>query len=376
MNIKIEKITEPYPYSQIGDLLEKTYFEEYTEEAGALQWSEKYARFYFDAVYYKDTSRDFLFGAFEGEKLIGTTFGHRDAVAFEDNIELEEVNLGLTAVDPDYRRKGVAKRLISAVIEHAKEKNIDFIMSFPEKDRYGDKLLEDFDFKNYGKTEHLIKIMEGFGLEQVKRLMGMNPLLAKLAVLFSKIPNPEITEGTIRDAKPEDLDSVINLINTYRSRVPLSLIYHKKAFSISNQGFLSLNERYGDPWGYYWKVFEINNKIVANISYRIEEITFQNEGEYENGIVALLTSLAYDQDLEMDLKKEFLGSVLRQIRTNLPNVFISQITTPQHEKKVLKKLKFTDDRKTYFLYMMPLTEKSEVLNNHKKYKEYFLQYFR
>ncbi|MBD3230913.1 MAG: GNAT family N-acetyltransferase [Candidatus Lokiarchaeota archaeon] len=377
MDIKIKKLIDPYPYSQIGQLLKKTYFEEYTEDAGALQWSEKYAKFYFDAIYYKESSRDFLFGAFDGNKLIGTIFGHRDKVCFEDKLELEMVNLGLTAVDPKYRRQGIAKDLISKLIEHAKEKNIDFIMSFPEKGRFGNKLLKDhFGFNNYGKTDHLIKIMEDFGLENVKELLGLNPVVAKVATLYSKIPDLEITEGKIREGNSEDLGPAVNILNSYRSRVPISMIYHKKEFNISNQGFYSLNERFGDPWGFYWKVLEINNKVLATISYRIEEVKFKKEEKYLNAIVALLTSLAFHEDVEMDQKKEFLGNILRQIRTDVPTAFLTQITSPQHELKLLKKLKFINDRNKYYLYMKPLTEKSEIINQNKRYKSYFLQYFR
>lgn len=377
MNIKIKKIIEPYPYLEIGELLKKTYFEEYTEDAGALLWSEKYAKFYFDAIFYKESSRDFLFGAFDGKKLIGTIFGHRDKVCFENKLELEMVNLGLTAIDPKYRRQGIAKDLISKLIEYAKEKDIDFIMSFPEKGRFGNKLLDDhFGFTNYGKTEHLIKIMEDFGLERVKELLGLNPVIAKVATLYSKIPDLEITEGKIREGNSEDLDTVINIINSYRSRVPISMIYHEKQFNISNQGFYSLNERFGDPWGFHWKVLEINNKVLATISYRIEEVKFKKEEKYLNGIVALLTSLAFHEELEMDQKKEFLGNILRQIRTEVPNVFLTQITSPQHESKLLKKLKFINDRNKYFLYIKPLTEKSQIIDQNKRYKNYFLQYFR
>ena len=108
MPVEIRKLTEPYDYKQIAEVLRKTYFREYCD-AGALQWNEEYARFYFEAVVFKDSSRDFIFGAFDGEKLVGTIFGHRDALIFENRLKLEMVNLGLTAVDPGYRRQGIAK---------------------------------------------------------------------------------------------------------------------------------------------------------------------------------------------------------------------------------------------------------------------------
>ena len=122
---------------------------------------------------------------------------------------------------------------------------------------------------------------------------------------------------------------------------------------------------------------EKNNEIIAHFNNRIEVVTFEpQEGEYINLPVSLLTSVAFHEDLEMDQKVKFIDHLLRKTRTEVPNAFATQITTCQHEMKVFRKLKFISDRSYYILCMRPLTEKGEEINRHRKYKEFFLDYYR
>ncbi len=88
MTIEIKKIKAPYNYAQIAEVLHKTYFKEYVN-AGALLWNKEYTKFYFEAIVPKETSRDFIFGAYDGEKLVGTAFGHRDACFLKTALDLK-----------------------------------------------------------------------------------------------------------------------------------------------------------------------------------------------------------------------------------------------------------------------------------------------
>jgi len=309
---------------------------------------------------------------------VGTIFGHRDIVRFENRIDLKMVNLGLTAVDPAYRRQGIAKKLVARLIEQSKDRHLDFIMAFPEKGRYGDNLLGDhFGFRNFGKTQHFIKLMEDRGLEVLKENLDYNIVMVKIATLFSHIPDLEDPEGVIRNAKIEETDEVREILNSYALRVPLVSIYSDEGYKESNIKFAQMNKWFGDPWGFYWLVLEQNNEIIATISYRVEVVTFEPQPrEYKSGPVALLTSLGFKEGMDIQEKMQFLCAILRKIRKDLPEVYVAQITSPQHEMEVLDKLKFVDDRCTYNLYMKPLTNAGNELNKYKKFKEYLLQYYR
>jgi len=327
--------------------------------------------------FYKEESRRLIFGAYDGNQLVGITFGHREAVKFDNRLELEIVNIGLTAVDPEYRQQGISKQLIARLEEQAKVEGIDFLLSFPIKDRFGDKICESLGFTKFGKTEHLIKLMESEGMKSIKDYnIITNPVLLKVAGLYAKIPDLVVPDAVLRDGKPDDVDQVLGILNSYQSRVPLSMIYLEDDYLRSNQGFSSLNERFGEPWNFYFKVLEQDNKIIATISYRIEKVTFFVNEEYPDGYVALCTSLAYHEDFPKEMKKPFIAMFLREIRNIIPDVFLTQITSPQHEMKALNSIKFLSDFTTYFLYMKPLTEKAEELFQKKKYKEYLMQYYR
>ncbi|MFX0141367.1 MAG: GNAT family N-acetyltransferase [Candidatus Hodarchaeota archaeon] len=375
MNFKVKRLVEPYPLRKIADVLNKTYFEEYVE-AGAMPWSEKYAKFYFDVVI-MDISKNFIFGAFKGEKLIGTLFGHRESIMLDNELRLETLNLGLCAVDPEYRSQGVAKAMLSKLIEKATKDKIDFLMAFPEKGRFGDKLLkEHFDFKSYSKNKHLLKIMEERGLQALREDFKVNPVLVKIASLYSRIPQSNL-EGTVRDEKIEDQPKVIDLINSYQSRVPLSTIYELKRYRKHHKNTYLLNSLFGDPHNFYCWVLEDKNDIKAVIHNRVEIVTAKYEDDELLRLpVALLTSAGFHEDMVMEEKIDFISCILRKIRTITPSVFATHITTCQHEMKAFRKLKFISDRNFYILCMKPLTEKGEEINRYKKYKEFFLDYYR
>ncbi|NVM53486.1 MAG: GNAT family N-acetyltransferase [Candidatus Helarchaeota archaeon] len=374
MDIEIRKLKEPYHYSQVAHLLKEIYYKEYGEE-GTLIWDDKYTEFYFDANVNKGISKNFAFGAFKGKKLIGTLFGHWDLIEIE-NEQLEMLHLGLMTVKPEYRGQGIAKEMLNQLIEQARKRKIDSIIAFPQKNRYGDKLLKDhFDFKNYGKTKHYLKLMGDEGLKAVRA--QYNIVAAKIATLFSHIPNLEDPEGVLRLGKSEDLEKAVALINSYSQRVPLATIYTKEGFQHTIREFDSLKDRFGAPWGHQWFILERDSELYATVCCRVEKIVYTTKQDlFEEIYAALFTSLAFHETMDLDEKKQFLSYILRKIRAELPEVSCTQITTHQHETKVFKKLRFVDDRNSYYLYMKPLSKRGEILNQYIKFKEYYLEYYR
>ena len=375
MKIEVKQLKEPFPYKQIADLLQRTYFEEYTE-MGSLLWNEEYAKFYINVVMFKEESKKFIFGAFKNNKLIGTLFGHHDPIILDNEIQLETLNLGLLSVNPEYRRQGVAKALLTKLIDEAKKDKIDLLMGFPEKGRFGDNLLKQhFDFKYYGKAKHLLKLMEDTGLHVLREYYKVNPVIVKIATLYAHVPDLGEPEGIMRKGQIEDYPKATELINSYRSRVPLSMRYTQIGRQKPKDEFTP--PKVGEPWNFYFWLLERNNQIIAALHNRIELATFKVEdGSLVNLPVALLARVAFHQDLEMDQKVKFINCILRKVRSEIPAAFATQICSCQHEMKVFRKLKFISDRSYYYLYMRPLTKKGEEINRHRRYKEYYLDYYR
>ncbi len=375
MEIEIRKLKEPYPITQIAQHLRNIYYKEYGAD-GTLVWDEKYTKFYLDANVKKGISKDFAFGAFKGNELIGTLFGHGDLVRVGNQKTLKTLNLGLMTVLPAYRRQGIAKAMLNRLIEQARNENIDLILTFPQKGRYGDKLLkEHFDFNKYGKIKHYLKLMEEQGLKAVAAQYGI--ITTKISSLFSHIPDLGAPEGVLRLATSEDFDKALALINSYSQRLPLATIYTREGFKHTLKVFDSLKDRFGAPWGHEWLILEQNGEIYATVCCRVEKIAFETkEGILEELYAALFTSLAFHEEMTLNNKKQFISYILRKIRTELPEISCTQITTNQHEMKVFNKLRFVDDRNTYLLYIKPISEKGEIINQYSQFKEFFLEYYR
>ncbi|MHA1309848.1 MAG: GNAT family N-acetyltransferase [Candidatus Helarchaeota archaeon] len=372
MTIEIKKLTEPLPYDKIGNLLYNTYFTSYKED-GALHWNSKYAEIYFNA-WVLPKSNELIFSAWDDDKLIGLAVGHKEIIKLDNEIEIIGTNIGLTAVDSQYRRNGIATNMVSNLIEEAKKLGYDLVFRMVQKGKYGDNILKKFDFVNISKHEHYIKIMEKYGVQILKEYRGLNPVLAKLAEsLYSKLPHDPL-DGTLRTGKiPDDISRCVEIINSYSSRVPLSRIYDNKTFQIDLENTKKLNDAFGDPWGLIWYILELNNKIMATMTCRIELTTF----ERGSAPVGLFGNLGFDESLTHEQKLGFIAEILRDIRKKYPEIFTCQITTFHHELKVFKDLKFTDDQSKYFLMVKPLTDKAnEILNRYKKIKEFNLTYYR
>ncbi|MHA1269920.1 MAG: GNAT family N-acetyltransferase [Candidatus Helarchaeota archaeon] len=372
MSIEIKKLNKPLPYDKIGDLLYKTYFTSY-KDSGALQWNEKYAEIYFTA-WVLPKSDELIFGAWDNDKLIGLCVGHKENVKLDNEIDLTTSNIGLTAVDPEYQKQGIATSLIKKLLEDAKSLGYDLILSMTQKGKLGDKILKKLEFSQIGKHEHYIKIMEKYGVQILKEYRGLNPILAKLAEkLYSKLPMDEISGKIRKGIIPDDVPRCLEILNSYASRVPLARIVSEDVYIKDLNGSSKLKDEFGEPWGLTWYLLEIDGKIMGTITSRIEITTF----EKGSAPVALLGNFGCDSSLTLDQKKGFLAEVIRTIRNDYPEVFTCQITSLHHELRVFKNLDFTDDQETYLFLIYPLTEKAnEISARYKKMKEFFLSYYR
>ncbi len=377
MDIEINRLEKPYPYNQISELLSKIYFKDFGDQ-GTLSWDENYTRYYFEAHVDKLLSKYFAFAAFADEQLIGVLLGHYDLVRFENQLTFKTVNLGVMAVAHEFRRQGIAQKMLKRLIEEAEKRDIDLIFAFPEKGRYGDKLLKNhFAFLNLGKTKHLVKMMEKQGGKVLNEHQVVNPVLIKIASLFSRIPSIPEPSGIIKLATIKDLGEVLDLINTIASRMPFATVYTREGFGHTLEYFDKLPEIYKTPWGHQWFILEREGVIYATVNFRIETIAFRSKkDEISEIMVGMFSCLAFHETLTFEEKKQFIAAILRRIRSGMPEIGLTYITTLQHEMKVFKKLNFLDDSNSYYLYMKPLSEKAEVIKDLPKLNEYFLEYYR
>ena len=384
MDFKIKQLKkiEDLPFKQIGDLYNATYSEFY-RDAGALNWEEKYAEWYFNAYH---NPPDYYFTAWKGDELIATTLGTKCTVLLDDEIELIGVSIGLTATKPEYQRQGIQKKLIQALIDRAKSDGIDFLFSFPDTTHHGHKLLkEHFEFSRINKNaEHVIKIIGDHGRWVLQNYRGLSAVLAKLAVVYAGKPEAKLSSGKIRDGNLEsdDVKKVLEMINSYSKRLPLSKVWKTEEDWIKEMTNAKKLSEYYPEWKVHWWVWETNNVILATITIRTELVTF-NTG---TSSVALVSTSCFKDGLTIEEKEGFLATVVRRFwnedvedtpESRKKNIFTVQTTQPQYEAKAFKKIKVTDDTTKYEFLILPLTEKAqEIQLRYKKINEFYIPYFR
>jgi hypothetical protein len=249
----------------------------------------------------------------------------------------------------------------------------DLVYAMPEKKKGGSLLKNYFEFICFQKKDkHRVKLMESYGIKTFKEKRGLNPLIAKLAGMFSKIPQDKIQGGTIREGSDADLDAVLALLNAYRKWIPISMEFSKPELEYHFTTYSKNVKSLGPHFGAEWKVWERDNRVIATLLIRYESALFKNG----SAPVALIWHLGYKEGLSDEEKTVFLAEVLQHIRKTYPEVAICQTTMAANENQVYDGLKFADDLTTYELWMLPLTAKGEEIHRYPKYKAFYIPYYR
>jgi GNAT superfamily N-acetyltransferase len=369
MNYKVKVLSDSLPFDEIGKLFQKTYIEPYYD-TGGLDWSEKYAKWFLPAFY---PDKTFFYSTWVGSELVATLFGNPVEIVIDNSVELKTISLSLAATHQDHRNRGLQKNMIKQLIDKARGLSFDLVYGMPEKKKGGALLKNYFDFTCFQKKDkHRIKPMEDYGIKEFKEKRGMNPLLAKLAGIYAKIPQNKVERGVIRDGKMDDLASVVAIYNGYRKLLPLSVKLSKNRLEYEIKNYFNNLRELGPHFHPEWKVWEEGNEILASLLIRYEAALFKN-GSIP---VALFWNLGYREGLSIDERTAFLAEVLQYIRKTYPEVGVCQTTMAANEIKVYDNLKFADDQVNYELWALPLTAQGEEINRYPKYKEFFIMYYR
>ncbi|NVM31187.1 MAG: GNAT family N-acetyltransferase [Candidatus Helarchaeota archaeon] len=375
MDYEIKILPDPLPFEKIAALFKETYSVKYFE-SGSCDWANpKYMDWYLGAYHH---NKRFFYSAWKGDRLIATMFGTPNKLKLENKLELNPISIGLTATLPEFQRQGIQKALLTRMIEDATNAGIDFLYSFPEKGFGGNELLKNhFNFKRLLKNQqHFIKVMSDYGRKILHDYRGLNIVLAKLLKLYAGIPNNELEGGAIRDGKDSDIPTVTNILNSYQKRIPISQIWTESHVREEIEGAGRMNEMFEEPWGFHWKIWERDGKILGSMLIRIEMIHFKKG----SAPVALMSETVFHEEATISEKAGVVATIVRWVRDKYPKVFTVQTTQPQYEIKAYKALKFIDDTSTYEFLVLPLSEKGQTLvgeeKKKKKYKELFMPYHR
>ncbi len=369
MGYEVKVLSDPLPYAKIGTLFQDTYIKPFYD-TGALNWSKEYAEWFLHSFYQDKT---FFYSTWVGDELVGTLFGNPCKLILDNTVELKALCLSLAATHPEHRKQGLQQRLIRECIEKAKALGFDVVYAIPEKKKGGSLLKKYFEFTCFQKKDkHRVKLMEAYGIKTFKEKRGLNPLIAKLASIYAKIPEDKIERGTIREGSDADMDAILAILNAYRKWLPISMEFSKQELEYHFKTYFTKINDLGPHFGAEWKVWERDNEVIATLLIRYEFALFKNGP----APVALIWHLGYKEGVSNEEKNAFLAEMLQHIRKTYPEVAICQTTMGENEMQVYNNLKFADDLTNYELWMHPLTTKGEEIHRHPKYKGFYIPYYR
>lgn len=360
-------------YKDISELCEKfrhAVVESEIEDELGPYYSENYAKFLYGQLKYK-------VGAFKNDKLIGV-IGSLSFNGLYLDKKVKIGGMGRIAVDPEFWDTKLKSDLIDFMIKKLADDGHDLIYSvlLKKADKDDIEVLENKGFdtiKGRKNSEAFVKILGRDGLDLIKKSRGMNALEYQAAKLLCGIKDAEIERGQIRNAKIEDYDQIIELLNNYSKELPLSKTWTKEEFkefvdkikNINKLDFSDIKKEYPDtPYGYHFKVWEDNDKILGFALYYIFWARMIKEPvPLGNWVVC-----AFSNELEPDDAKAFLSTLFRELKGTAS---VINCELPYYAKKIFSKTGFMGDQRAVNLMIKPLTDKVEGIFR-EKIKEYYL----
>ncbi len=275
------------------------------------EWGEKLLKFH---------APDFnlYIGAHEGKELVGCMIAHRDTLQIK-NILFNCAIIAITEVRRDYRNRGIATKMLERMLNQVKD--FDLVLAFQTAGRGGVNILKRAGFYKVHKYGHASKVLDKNKMES---LLDLNPVLKIIAMkLFSsEIGQAKPTRGMIREARDDEFEQVVELMNREGAKLDIASHWTKEYLKKKRD------------WRYKIYILEEQGDILASV-IRYEEISVLGENEFTCGF---LKDLAFREELEDDEKQIFINNVLDRFKGDgIPNVMYP---TPKPWQKILKRTGF------------------------------------
>jgi hypothetical protein len=225
-------------------------------------------------------------------------------------------------------------------------------------------------------VEPLTKLLGGYGIDILRKKKGLSVVLAQLAKMMAKMQKIPLPSGKIREVTPEDYPQIVELLNGYSEILDIAQIWTVESFKkyieislqVNNIDHSELMAEYTDTTcGFFIKVWERENKIIAALTYRVMGVQFKKG----KAPLSYWDYLALSRDLTMDDKKAFIVNMYNEVYHKA-----STITAffPYYEAKVLKKSGFMSSQMKTPMYIYPITENGKKLLELKKISKFYLPY--
>jgi len=288
-------------------------------------------------------------GAFYEKELIGCMIAHLDQLRIRKKLLIGAV-IAITEVKMGYLNQGIATKMLEKMLAQLSTLGFDLVLAFQTAGRGGKNLLQRAGFRKIHKYGHAGKVLDKPTMES---LMDLNIVLKKIAM---KLVNSDIGEtrpvrGIIRQVKTEDLDQIVDLLNTESDRLDISSHWTKDYL-----------QRKMD-WRY--KIFVLADEGIRGSAICYEEVSTLGKDYFTAG---LFKELVFQEGVEDSEKETFIYHILSWFkRRGIPVV---TYPAPKPIIKLLEKTGFRvlpGEERTVFI--KPLSQNTqEILNAIEKFR--------
>jgi N-acetylglutamate synthase-like GNAT family acetyltransferase len=288
-------------------------------------------------------------GAFYEDELIGCMIAHPDQLRIKKNL-LKGAVIAITEVKMEYRKQGIATQMLEKMLVQLSALEFDLVLAFQTAGRGGKNLLQQAGFHKIHKYGHAGKVLDKPTMES---LMDLNPILKKIAMKFvnSDIGETRPVRGVIRQAKSEDLDQIVDLLNTESDRLDISSHWTKDYL-----------QRKMD-WRY--KIFVLADGEIRGSAICYEEVSTLGKDYFTAG---LFKELVFQEGVEDIEKENFIYHILSWFKEK--GIPVVTYPAPKPIMKLLEKTGFRvlpGEERTVFIKSLSQTTQ-QLLNTIEKFR--------
>ncbi|MHA1377081.1 MAG: GNAT family N-acetyltransferase [Candidatus Helarchaeota archaeon] len=336
-------------YSILETFFQKTWFPFERDENGVVDFNAKDLENIF-----KQFNTLFYVGAFDGDKLVGfICCNEQDFYLGKESVK------GLTGlflwVLDEYRRQGIATKMMQKFIERAKKLGYEIIVGGPEKKSKGTKVLKKLGFILGSKFQSRVafpkfkRLADYKGMNKIERTIG-----GKLA---AEQPNVPGIGKDFQEATEEDYPKIVELLNS--NPAPF-----KRYWTIESYKKFLENSKYYNIKNYIWKK---NGNIVATGTISVHSIHWQNG----DGYTLFLRGISFDSSLPVEERAKFFGEVMNIAKTHEKDVIAIKMPCGENIRAALKMAHYMGDQKGRVFVAYPISERAKKFFSGEKIKDFY-----
>lgn len=231
----LNKITiEPFRGDFVG--LQNMAHSSWRDEYGIESFPDFYRPAFLKYLYDRIQDKRHFFGAYQGDEIVGFMANLPQKFFYKEK-KYRAVYSCLLVVRKEWYRKGLGTKIIQEALELNKELKYDFSLYGLETGHRSTNLIKKF--KESGNPVEVVKTFRVIArIVDFKKAVTSEGLkywekAAIKGIRGHRLPKKnELFQNMLREYRPEDIDSCLNMLNRYKNTVTLALAWDPEDLSI------------------------------------------------------------------------------------------------------------------------------------------------